>query len=249
MTVPKYQEYFDKRFDEIQAKMATKDCIKDLHDTIVQQNSKIDALEAKVAMMESYIAHMENGIDEQEQYNRRLCLRIDGIAPPKQGQSETGDQCLKKVKSMFKELKVAIPDEVIDRAHRIGNPKVKNGINIHTMIVRFTTWRHRTTVYRARKASSKYKIRLDLTKKRLNAMVKVSTDLETKKLGFAFADVNCRLCAKVGDEFVYFNANDDLDALVARFQSDDDGHDENEEQNEEQIEKEGSDSEDEGEAE
>ena len=249
MTVPKYQEYFDKRFDEIQAKMATKDSIKDLHDTIVQQNSKIDALEAKVEMMESYIAHMENGIDEQEQYNRRLCLRIDGIVPPKQGQSETGDQCLKKVKSMFKELKVAISDEVIYRAHRIGKPKVKNGINIHTMIVRFTTWRHRTAVYRARKVSSKYKIRLDLTKKRLNAIVKVSKDLDTKKLGFAFADVNCRLCAKVGDKFVYFNANDDLDAFVNRFETEDDGDDGNEEQNEEQIEKESSESEDESEAE
>ena len=225
MTVPKYQEYFDKKFDEIQDKMATKNCIKDLHHIIVQQNSKIDALEAKVAMMESYIAHKENGIDEQEQYNRRLCLRIDGIVPPKQGQSETSDQCLKKVRSVFKELEVVIPDEVIDRAHRIGKPKVKNGISIHTMIIRFTTWRHRTAVYKARKASSKYKIRLDLTKKRLNAMMKVSKDLNAKKLGFAFADVNCRLCAKVGDKFVYFNANDDLDALVARFETNDDGVD------------------------
>ena len=215
----------------------------------LQQNSKIDALEAKVAMMESYIAHMENGIDEQEQYNRRLCLRIDGIVPPKQGQSETGDQCLKKVNSVFKELKVAIPDEVIDRAHRIGKPKVKNGINIHTMIVRFTTWRHRTAVYRARKVSSKYKIRLDLTKKRLNAMVKVSKDLDIKKLGFAFADVNCQLCAKVGDKFVYFNANDDLDAFVNRFETEGDGNDGNEEQNKEQIDKESSESEDESEAE
>ena len=132
---------------------------------------------------------------------------------------------LKKVKSVFKELKVTIPDAAIDRAHRIGKPKVKNGINTHTMIIRFTTWRHRTEVYRARKASSKYKIRLDLTKKRLNAMVKVLNDLDTKELGFAFADVNCWLCAKVGDKFVYFNANDDLDAFVARFESEDDGDD------------------------
>ena len=93
------------------------------------------------------------------------------------------------------------------------------------MIIRFTTWRHRTAVYKARKASSKYKIRLDLTKKRLNGMMKVSNDLNAKKLGFAFADVNCRLCAKIGDKFVYFNANDDLDALVARFETNDDGVD------------------------
>ncbi len=52
MTVPKCQEYIDKRFDEIQAKMATKDCITELHETIVEQNSKIDALEAKIETVE-----------------------------------------------------------------------------------------------------------------------------------------------------------------------------------------------------
>ncbi len=137
MTEPKYQEYFNKRIDEIQAKMATNDCIKELQEKIVQQNFEIHALEAKVAMLESYIAHMKNRNDEQEQYNRH------GIATPRQGQIETDKQCLKKL-SVLKELKVNISDEVIDQAHWIGKPKVKNGINIHTAIVRFITWRHRT---------------------------------------------------------------------------------------------------------
>ena len=80
-------------------------------------------------------------------------------------------------------------------------------------------------------------------------MVQVSKDLDTKKLGFAFADVNCRLYAKDGDKVVYFNANDGLDAFVNRFETEDDGDDGNEEQNEEQIKKESSESEDESEAE
>ncbi len=123
-----------------------------------------------------------------------------------------------------------IPDEVIDWAHRIGKPKVKNGMNIHTMIIRFTMWLHRTSVYRARKTGSKYKIRLDLTMKRLNAIVKVSKELDTKRLGFAFADLNCLLCTKVGENFVYFNVNDDLDEFVSKFESEGQDNDKNKEQ-------------------
>ena len=61
-------------------------------------------------------------------------------------------------------------------------------------------------------------------------MVKVSKDLDRKNLGFAFADVKCRLCAKVRENFVYFNANDDLDEFVSKFESEGQNDNENEEQ-------------------
>ncbi len=59
-------------------------------------------------------------------------------------------------------------------------------------------------------------------------MVKVSKDLDRKNL--AFADMNCRLCAKVGENFVYFNANEDLDQLVSKFEFEGQNDDANEEQ-------------------
>lgn len=210
--------------------MATKDCIQGLHDIITKQNEKIEVLESRIAMMERYVSHLEQGVDDQEQYNRRLCLRIDGIEIE---EDESGEKCLKKVKSVFKELKVSVPDNVIDRAHRIGRPKVVKGKRIHTMIVRFTTWRHRTAIYRARKSCPKYKIRLDLTKKRLDAVIKSSKLLEEKNIGFVFADVNCRLCAKIGDNFHYFDGEKGLMEILAKLnlsggsneQGDDEGSD------------------------
>ena len=195
----RFQQLLYEKLGKLHESMATKDCIKQLSDKINQQNEKIDILEAKVAVMENYIRKLEQSVDDQEQYHRRLCLRIDGIPAAAPGKSESGEQCLTKVKQMFKKLNVNVPDTVIDRAHRIGN---RSG-NRHQMIVRFTTWRHRTLAYRARKKpESPYKIRLDLTKKRLSTVIATNDVLQAKKLGFSFADVNCRLCAKIGDKLV-----------------------------------------------
>ena len=173
MTKKQDKEYFEVKFAEIKKSMATKDCIQSLHETIKNQNERIEVLESKMAIMERYIKQLEDGVDDQEQYNRRLCLRIDGI-PVSENETESGDQCLKKVKAVLEKLNVNVPEEVIDRAHRIGRPKVFNGRKIHTMIVRFTTWRHRTAVYRARKTCPSYRIKLDLTKKRLDTVKRLS---------------------------------------------------------------------------
>ena len=53
---------------------------------------------------------------------------------------------------MFDEGELDIPDTVIDRAHRIG-PEYSDYITkkkCRAVIVRFTTFRHRTLIYRAR---------------------------------------------------------------------------------------------------
>ena len=55
--------------------------------------------------------------EELEQYGRRLCLRIDGVPTVK---DESSDDVLDFTKSLFNEAKVAVPDNVLDRAHRIG---------------------------------------------------------------------------------------------------------------------------------
>ena len=179
----RFQQILDEKLHKLHESMATKDCIQQLFDKINQQNEKIDILEAKVAVMENYIRKLEQSVDDQEQYHRRLCLRIEGIPAAEKGKGESGEQCLAKVNQMVKKLNVNVPDVVIDRAHRIGKR--------HQIIVGFTTWRHRTLTYRARKKpESPYKIRLDLTEKRLNTVIATNNVLKAKKLGFSFADVN-----------------------------------------------------------
>ncbi|MCP4484349.1 MAG: hypothetical protein GY823_07315 [Flavobacteriaceae bacterium] len=203
--------------------MATKDCIQGLQNIIVKQNEKIEVLESRLAVMEKYVLQLENGLDDQEQYNRRLCLRIDGIESE---ENESAEKCFTKVNSVFQELNVNVPDNVIDRAHRIGRPKIANGKRVQTMIVRFTTWRHRTAIYRARKCSNKYKIRLDLTKKRLNTVKNSSKLLEGRNIGFVFADINCRVCAKIQNKFHYFDREEDLKEILSGLSLDNDSDNE-----------------------
>ena len=55
--------------------------------------------------------------EELEQYGWHLCLPIDGVPTVK---DESSDDVLEFTKSLFKEAKVAVPDNVLDRTHRIG---------------------------------------------------------------------------------------------------------------------------------
>ncbi len=131
------------------ANLATKECIHRLCQTVVSQNEKIEALEAKIVIMEKYIERLEKFEEgyaevknlhervkslelrshDNEQYNRRLYLRLNGIKVDKD-KDESGKSCLSKIKSLLEdELELEIPDTVIDRAHRIGPIKEGNEYN------------------------------------------------------------------------------------------------------------------------
>ena len=179
-------ELLDKKFIEWKADIAMKECIIDLKNIITKQNEtidnleklvgkqndKIDALDGHVKILQNAVNLLKRGQEEQEQYGRRLCLCIEGIKPLK---NEDADSCLEKVKEVIESVGIDIPDGIIDREHRIGKP-YKNHKNeeCHLMIVRFTTWRHRTKLYHARDKSrnAKYKIRLDLTQTRYGSLLK-----------------------------------------------------------------------------
>lgn len=218
------------------ANLATKECIEGLRQTVVDQNLRIQELEAKIILLEKYIEKtdklerdydeipelrdriedLELRCDDNEQYHRRLCLRFNGMEL-KEGRNESGEECLKKIKKVLKdELKVDIPDVVIDRAHRIGpvkeDPTSKK--KFQSIIVRFTTWRHRTLAYRARKKTKQVRVRLDLTRRKVKLLEKANTWLEDNDENFAFADINCRLCLRFEGDFHYFNDENELKELI-----------------------------------
>ena len=78
------------------------------------------------------------------------------------------------------------------------------------IIVRFAAWCHLTQVYKARKASKKVKILLDLTHERVQLLQKASGLLENVNGRFAFADINCRLCLKLNEEYRYCSTETEL---------------------------------------
>ena len=179
--------------------------IKGLKDELSSQNDKIIKMESTVALLKNSVNLLQRDKENSEQYSRRLCLRIYGIETE---QNEDGNKCLEKAKKVINELGVIVPDECIDRAHRIGKVKNENGKKEQGMIVRFTTWRHRTLVYNARKnGEKKYGIKLDMTKQRLDVLTKCREYLESQDdsgVNFVCVDVNCRLTAKRSNGKFFF---------------------------------------------
>ena len=93
------------------------------------------------------VLQSENG--ELEQYGRRLCIRVEDVPTTN---NETSEEVLKKIQSLINEAECDILDVAIDRAHRIGNDFKDRKTNTlcKSIIVRFTTFRHRTMFYRNR---------------------------------------------------------------------------------------------------
>ena len=50
------------------------------------------------------------------EYGRHLCLRVDSIPAEN---NESSDNVMNLTNSLFKEAKVSLPKNVLDRAHRI----------------------------------------------------------------------------------------------------------------------------------
>ena len=177
---------------------------------------RIEKLEDKIALYESHMEKLETKIDDQEQYSRRSSLRIFGIPLPPQGH-ESVETCKEKVQKVFDEMKVQVPKEAIDRVHRIGRwGQNQNGTPLQAMIVKFKSWTHKLSVYRARKNFKDKSIMVDLTPRRAD-LLKQARDIAKLKsnISFAFADINCRIGVRtVDDNFQFFNSRAELLALV-----------------------------------
>ena len=160
----------------------------------------------------------QKNTEELDQYGRRLCLRIDGVSTVN---NESSDTVLEYIKPLFTEANVNIPDLVVDRAHRIG-PVYTDRVSKNkckSIIVRFTTFRHRTMFYRARRnLKNRVRVKLDLTKSRYNLLKKANYDVEIiPTISFCYADVNCRLKVRFEDENennVFFSSYEELCKIV-----------------------------------
>ena len=122
-----------------------------------QQEERINILESEKAILQQQMISLKNAmctsesnIEELEQYGRRLCLRIESVPVV---ENETSEDVFSNVLDMFKKGNINISENDIDRAHRIGKPYMDNisKKQCKSIIVRFTSFRKRTLVYRKRK--------------------------------------------------------------------------------------------------
>ena len=115
---------------------------------------------------------LERKTDDLEQYDRRLCIRIDGVEV---NEDEIGEECTGKILNMLQKSDVEISDKDIDRAHRIASKRTVSvdGKKVQQVIVKSLTWQKRNVVYHSRKVVKEkfgYSVRLDLTKKKLDLL-------------------------------------------------------------------------------
>eukprot|EP00112_Aurelia_sp_Birch-Aquarium-sp1_P023652 Seg711.15 transcript_id=Seg711.15/GoldUCD/mRNA.D3Y31 product="hypothetical protein" protein_id=Seg711.15/GoldUCD/D3Y31 len=147
----------------------------------------------------------------------RSCLRIYGILLPKRSQ-ENASNCMEKVKKVFKEINVVVPDDAIDRALRIWKKEKDSdtGEVGQAMIVKFLSWTHRSSVYRSRKETDDKRISLDLTTKRAKLLGFAKEKAKDyHQIEFVFADINCPIGFKtVEGNFLFFDNEYELKDIL-----------------------------------
>ena len=202
----------NEKIEELIRKIDEKDA------KIIELEGKVERLEGRMTIIENTNAQLVRKCDDLESYTRRQNLRIVGI--PEAGR-EDGEACLQKVKEEIGKLDVNLDlDRAIDRAHRVGPSKDRQGNPVERpMIVRFSTWRARTHVYTNRKKEDGHaKFYVDLTKRRFD--LKKVAQQKTQgnpKVKFAYADVNNNICLRLEDDSKkMFNSVEELDQILAR---------------------------------
>ena len=226
------KSYFESQFSKLQELISgNSDAFNQFKEEINNKlNDLSDKIETKVQQLEQDKVLLQNQVqelknvnnklgnycDELEQYGRRVCLRVDGVPVE---ENETAEDVFKKVETLCQEAEVNVPESALDRAHRIGHEYYDRSTKTKckSIIIRFTTFRHRTLLYRARKKiKNNVRIKLDLTKKRYSVL-KLANDYVKSfdHVKFCLADINCRLKVKWDDDSEnFFDSFEELKSLV-----------------------------------
>ena len=208
-----------KLIEDIKTELQEKATLKKIDELLAeirQKDKKIEILESKVAILENSVNLLSIRCDSNEQYSRRTSVRINNIPLPVDG-NETSNQVFAKVKSVIEESEADVSEAYLDRAHRVGKPFVDHdGTRKQQIIVKFSTWYHRTLFYRARKKLSSAKVYLDLTQTRFKLLKDSRAKVQgNSKVDFVFADVNCSLCVRLKNgTFKSFNSDEELDKIL-----------------------------------
>ena len=125
----------------------------------------------KTSEMAQKIDKLENLVDQQEQYSRRNCLLVHGIAET--NDENTDDLVLKTINE---KLDVDIAEKEIDRSRRIG--RKKDGQRPKPVIVKLTRYNTRKKVFASKRKlkGTSVSITESPTAKRMEQLNKVTED-------------------------------------------------------------------------
>ena len=138
--------------------------------------------------LQKCVIKLEHDYDDLEQYGRRLCVRLEDIPV---GKDETTDKVFSKAENILKEACPNLSGDCINHAHRIGRDYkyYKTNKTCRIVIVRFTSFKHRTSIYRNRNILEDVRVKLESTKKKYNILK--SAD-EKQDVNYVFTYINCR---------------------------------------------------------
>jgi len=198
--------------------------IENLSARLVLTESTIALQKNTIEVLQGHISLQRDKVENQEQYHRRPNLRINSVVLPKPGESESNEDVMKIVEAVCTDLKVPLQPNDIFRAHRVGPKKTEEGGRRHqAVIVRFRSWQTRCALYKARPTKQRPRktagpapfgyrsIGLDVTPDRYTLLDKskelISEHFPDNSKVFAYADVNCNLAVRLGDNNVKFFSN------------------------------------------
>ena len=102
---------------------------------------KLQQRDTKISKLESQLRHVNEQLDQQEQYSRRNCLIIHGI-PEVATTAEPENTDKRVIQEAKNHLVPTIPPESLDRTHRIGAKLDKTGKpKTRPIIVKFVAYK------------------------------------------------------------------------------------------------------------
>ena len=115
-------------------------------------------------------------------------------------------------------VKIKNRNKVISSSRRFRYLDAFSNNYCKSIIIRFTTFRHRTMFYRAKnKLKRGVRIKLDLTKSKYDLLKRANDNVkEVPSIKFCYADINCRLKLRFNDENqdIFFSSFDDLRDII-----------------------------------
>ena len=112
----------------------------------MKKNKEIELVKLQVTLLQNHVSTvkhtLDKKVDELEQYGRSICLHIEGV---EHKVNEKSEEDLGKVINIIKKSEAEIPESVLYRVHRNGPIYTGSdtGKIMQSIIVRFTTFRHR----------------------------------------------------------------------------------------------------------
>lgn len=194
--------------------------VADLVKSIVQGvltglHGKITSLENENLELKKRVKALEDAADNAEQYSRRNCLRITGVA---EADNESTDDF---VINLARNIDVDLNPQDIDRSHRLGklNSNRNGTTKPRDIIVKFATYRMRATFYKARVLTKDRGFRgvyvnENLTKPRSKLLYEARRRMKSKQVKGAWSFDGCIFVKHFDDSIRKITSDDDLPQLT-----------------------------------